>query len=55
MPTLVYRTSGRKIKPNLTPAQKLIRSLQAAGMPPKQAAAEARWRELKMQLIKLNQ
>lgn len=54
MATLVYRTTGRKVKENLTTAEQMKRVLISMGMSPKQAANEVRWQQMKMQLAKLN-
>lgn len=54
MAQLVYRTSGRKIKPNLSTTDKIRQTLQTMGLSPKQAANEVKWQALKMQLAKIN-
>lgn len=54
MAQLVYRTSGRKIKPNFSTTDKIRQTLQTMGLSPKQASTEMKWQELKMQVAKIN-
>lgn len=51
MAQLVFRSSGRKIKRNLTTQEKI---LQAIGMKPKEVRRESKWLDLQMQVAKLN-
>lgn len=50
MATLVFRTSGRKIKRSQTTQEKILQSI---GLKPAEIRREVRWNELKMQVIKL--
>lgn len=50
MATLVYRTSGRKVKRKFSLQERVYMAL---GYNPKQVRNEIRWNELKMQLNNL--